>query len=45
MKRLEGKYALVTGIISMIGQATARELMVAGINVAITGRNKQAMRS
>ncbi|MCO6525917.1 MAG: hypothetical protein J6579_04320 [Snodgrassella sp.] len=29
----------------MIGQAMAKELMAAGINVAITGRNKQVMRS
>ncbi|WP_141683418.1 MULTISPECIES: hypothetical protein [Snodgrassella] len=30
----------MTGAISVIGQAMARELMAAGINVAITGRNK-----
>lgn len=45
MKKSQGKYALITDAISVIGSAMARELMAAGINVAITGRNKQVMRS
>jgi NAD(P)-dependent dehydrogenase (short-subunit alcohol dehydrogenase family) len=41
--RLKGKTALITGGNSGIGLATAKQFMVEGANVAITGRNQKTL--
>jgi NAD(P)-dependent dehydrogenase (short-subunit alcohol dehydrogenase family) len=45
MKRLEGKYALITGGTAGIGLETARQFLQEGAHVAVTGRNKVGLRS
>ena len=45
MKRLQNKFALITGGTSGIGLDTARQFMAEGAEVAITGRNEQALAS
>lgn len=45
MERLEGKAALITGGSKGIGNAVAEALVRAGMNVAITGRDRGAVES
>ena len=45
MKRLQDKFALVTGGTSGIGLETARQFLAEGATVAITGRNEQGLAS
>ena len=43
MKRLQDKFALVTGGTSGIGLETARQFVAEGATVAITGRDQNAL--
>lgn len=45
MKRLQDKFALVTGGTSGIGLETVRQFLAEGATVAITGRNEQGLAS